>query len=443
MGRLSVRLTTAAGDRGAPHQSHAANRRGICKARSAGLSTIMSRYGAARAIERIAKYARWLIARTISRGRSSRRFPGMEVLVLPRGADPAMTNRRLSSWAVRSLIVGVAALWFPACGPTEGGGGSGGSSPGTGVGGSAGAGSGGSAGGATGGSTAGTGALSGDAGAGGMAVAGTSGASAGNGGGRGGQAGGDTGGNAAGTVGRAGGGGAAGTGGVGTGGGSAGTGGAVGGRGGGAGGAGGGGGSRGGAGGAAGACQRGQVAADEVLIIGDSYFPAAGGEIVKELRRLSGANYRDRSVGGAKMAAIINQYDTAPAPQPKVLIMDGGGNDILQNPGCAPGCAQEMQAVTQARDFFRQAQTDGVQHIVFIFYYDMPVMKAGLDWMRPMMAAECQQSPVPCHFVDNQPLFAGMDASTFTSDGIHPTAAAADIIAGQTWSIMQRDCVAQ
>ena len=370
-----------------------------------------------------------------------------------------MTNRRLSSWAIRSVVVGVAALWFPACGPTEGGGGSGGSSPSTGVGGSAGAGSGGSAGGATGGSTAGTGGLSGNGGAGGT-VAGTGGASAGAGGGNGGQAGSDTGGNAGGTGGRAGNGGGAATGGVGTGGASAGSGGSAGGRGGGSGGAGGRGGSTGGAGGrggstggaggrggsaggAAGACQRGQVAADEVLIIGDSYFPAAGGEIVKELRRLSGANYRDRSVGGAKMAAIINQYNTAPAPQPKVLIMDGGGNDILQNPGCAPGCAQEMQAVTQARDFFRQAQTDGVQHIVFIFYYDMPVMKAGLDWMRPMMAAECQQSPVPCHFVDNQPLFAGMDASTYTTDGIHPTAAAADIIARQTWSIMQRDCVAQ
>jgi len=41
-----------------------------------------------------------------------------------------------------------------------------------------------------------------------------------------------------------------------------------------------------------------------VLIIGDSYFPAAVGEIVRELRRLSGANYQHRSVGGAKMAAI-------------------------------------------------------------------------------------------------------------------------------------------
>ena len=180
-----------------------------------------------------------------------------------------------------------------------------------------------------------------------------------------------------------------------------------------------------------------------MLIIGDSYFPAAGGEIVNELRRLSGANYRDRSVGGAKMAAIINQYNTAPAPQPKVLIMDGGGNDILQNPVVHRAAQQHVQAVTQARDFFRRAQMDGVQHIVFIFYYDMPVIKAGLDWMRPQMAAECQQSPVPCHFVDNQPLFAGMDASTYTTDGIHPTAAAAHTIAQQTWSIMQRDCVAQ
>jgi hypothetical protein len=337
-----------------------------------------------------------------------------------------MTNGRLRSSAARYLVLGIVALWFQACGSTGAGG----------------PGSGGSAGSATGGSTTGTGGRVGSGGAGGTAVAGTGGASAGTGGG---DAGSGVGGNGGGIGGRADSGDAAGTGGtgtggIGTGGASAGTSGEGGSAGGGAGGRDGG---TGGAAGSAGGCQRGQVAAEEVLIIGDSYFPAAGGQIVKELRRLSGANYRDRSVPGAKMAAIINQYNTAPPPQPKVLIMDGGGNDILQNPGCAPGCAQHMQAVTQAREFFRRAQMDGVQHIVFIFYYDMPVMKAGLDWMRPQMAAECQQSPVPCHFVDNQPLFAGMNASTYTTDGIHPTAAAANIIAQQTWSIMQRDCVAQ
>jgi lysophospholipase L1-like esterase len=199
-----------------------------------------------------------------------------------------------------------------------------------------------------------------------------------------------------------------------------------------------------GAGGAS-ACQHGQVAGNEVLIVGDSYFPASNSEIPKELRRLAGgAAYRDVSVSGTKMAAIAASYTRNRTPPPKVVIMDGGGNDILQNSGCAPGCAQEVQAVTDARNFFKTMVMDGsVQAVVFIFYYDMPVIKTGLDWMRPKMAAECAMSPVPCFFADNQPLFAGMDASTYTTDGIHPAVAAADKIANQVWDIMVKNCIAQ
>jgi hypothetical protein len=144
------------------------------------------------------------------------------------------------------------------------------------------------------------------------------------------------------------------------------------------------------------------------------------------------------------MAAIAASYTRNRTLPPKVVIMDGGGNDILQNSGCAPGCAQEVQAVTDARTFFKTMATDGsVKAVVFIFYYDMPIMKAGLDWMRPQMAAECAASPVPCFFADNQPLFAGMDASAYTTDGIHPTKASADIIAKQAWDIMVKNCIAQ
>jgi len=359
-----------------------------------------------------------------------------------------MTNDRLSCAAVRSLAFGIAALVFTGCTPTgsdTGTGGSGGSSSGSaGGGGSAGAGSGGGSGATgTGGGTAGTGGVTGSAGTTGTAgttgIAGTSG-SAGTSGtaGTAGSAG-STG--TAGTTGAAGRGGTTGTAGT-TGaagrGGTTGTAGATGtaGRGG-----------TTGSGGSAGAgtCQHGQVAGNEVLIVGDSYFPAAGSEIPNELRRLAGgAAYRDVSVGGTKMAAIAASYTRNKNPPPKVVIMDGGGNDILQNPGCSPGCAEEVQAVTDARNFFKTMATDGsVEAVVFIFYYDMPVIKAGLDWMRPKMAAECAASPVPCFFADNQPLFAGMDASAYTTDGIHPNKAAADKIAKQVWDIMVANCIAQ
>ena len=311
-----------------------------------------------------------------------------------------MTNFRLSCSAARSLVFAIAALSFTACAPTEsdtGSGGSGGGAAGT-------IGAAGTTGGAGRGGTIGT--------AGTTGAAGTTDAA-----GRGGTTG------TAGTTGAAARGGA--TGGAGRGGstGSAGSTGA----------------------GGADVCQRGQVAGNEVLIIGDSYFPAAGSAIPNELRRLAGgANYRDVSVGGTKMAAIAASYTRNRTPPPKVVIMDGGGNDILQNPGCAPGCAQHVQAVTDARNLFRTMATDGsVTHVVFIFYYDMPALKAGLDWMRPRMAAECQMSPVPCFFADNQPLFAGQDASAYTTDGIHPTAAAGRVIANQAWDIMVNNCIAQ
>jgi len=69
----------------------------------------------------------------------------------------------------------------------------------------------------------------------------------------------------------------------------------------------------------------------DVQIIGDSVFDLSG-DIWSVLRSLSGKKYKDRSVSGAKIAAIDSQLRKAERRSSlKTVIADGGANDILQS----------------------------------------------------------------------------------------------------------------
>ncbi len=68
----------------------------------------------------------------------------------------------------------------------------------------------------------------------------------------------------------------------------------------------------------------------DVQIVGDSVFDLSG-DIHDVLKILSGKSYKDRSVSGAKIAAIESQLNTALTRTTlKTVIADGGANDILQ-----------------------------------------------------------------------------------------------------------------
>lgn len=68
----------------------------------------------------------------------------------------------------------------------------------------------------------------------------------------------------------------------------------------------------------------------DVQIIGDSVFDLSG-DIHDVLQDLSGKSYKDRSVSGAKIAAIEDQlYYAENRSSLKTVIADGGANDILQ-----------------------------------------------------------------------------------------------------------------
>lgn len=215
----------------------------------------------------------------------------------------------------------------------------------------------------------------------------------------------------------------------------------------------------GGAGGA-GACTSGEVDANQVVVLGDSFFGATHqitAYLEDRARTASalavGERYRDLSsilnnalaLGGN---GIASQYAEAAAEAPvEVVIMNGGGADILAG-SCATltsDCQVLVDASVAAEDLLSQMATDGVAHVVYAFYPDPvdPDLMAEMDALRPLIEAVCQASPAPCHWLDLRPTFAGRYEEYVQPDGRNPTAAGAEASAAAIWATMQANCIAQ
>lgn len=200
-----------------------------------------------------------------------------------------------------------------------------------------------------------------------------------------------------------------------------------------------------------------------MVIVGDSFY-ALSGEITNALEnraRSSGAlgageNYRENAVSGTRLSGgfspnIPQQYANArQAGQVKVVIMDGGGNDMLQGSCSNPpnaSCTDIQNAVNAADNLFDQMAMDGVEYLIYTFYPD-PVgnsqLQSRLDVLRPLIRQEVESSPVPTSlFIDLRPVFAGNYSQYVLSDGIHPSTAGSNATADAIWDVMQDYCIAQ
>jgi hypothetical protein len=219
------------------------------------------------------------------------------------------------------------------------------------------------------------------------------------------------------------------------------------------------------AGGAAGeaetsACVRGEVSANQVLLLGDSFFATSHqvAAYLEDFARaagvlMAGERYRDDSRLTANALAlggngIADQYASAMADsEARVVIMNGGGADVLLG-SCDvvdASCPTLVAAAAAANDLFSKMAADGILHVVYVFYPD-PVdanVRAKMDALRPLIQSACENAPVTCHWLDLRAAFAGRYAEYIEPDGRNPTAAGAQATAGAIWPIMQQHCVAQ
>jgi len=214
---------------------------------------------------------------------------------------------------------------------------------------------------------------------------------------------------------------------------------------------------------------------NEVVMVGDSYF-ALSGQITVQLQSLataggalaSGADYRHYYASGANMypypgttiPPIPTQFNTAVTASSdiKYVLMDGGGNDILlQNSECitvspdagpiSSNCVTVInEAITTATTLFGTMKTAGVEKIVYFFYPHLPTagkpsVNVILDYSYPLIQQACENSPVPCYFIDTRAAFEG-HPEYIGPDNIHPTTAGSDVIARLIWNVMQQQCVA-
>ena len=207
------------------------------------------------------------------------------------------------------------------------------------------------------------------------------------------------------------------------------------------------------------ACTPLSYAASDVLILGDvlielSVFTAELERAAVDAGTLAmGQHFRDEAAGVSSLLAtgplsIDNEYTSARADGPaRLIVMDGGATDVLtgQCTGMlTPDCPAARAAVDGAEALFARFARDGVEHVVYFFYgdpIDNPTLKDGLDLMRPLLQNACGRSPLPCHWLDLRPMFAGHPEYVGGTDGLVFTEAGAKVAAAATYAFMQKQCV--
>jgi lysophospholipase L1-like esterase len=218
-------------------------------------------------------------------------------------------------------------------------------------------------------------------------------------------------------------------------------------------------------------------AGDEVVFIGDSYSNYAVAHrpladfmeqlAVKDGALMSGQNYRNLAVAGTTLAAppaaIPGQWEDAKRTKPiKVLVMSGGGNDVLiNNQQCRPegseqrtDCKMVVQnSVDTAKMMIQDMKAAGVTDVIYFWYPHIP---GGLltgyesgasmsDYTFPMLKSQAEAASTETFHAQMIPMVKIFEGhpNYFYSDGLHANDTGEAKIAEEIWRVMKENCIGQ
>ncbi len=198
----------------------------------------------------------------------------------------------------------------------------------------------------------------------------------------------------------------------------------------------------------------------DVQIVGDSVFDLSG-DIQKQLKVLSGDTYKDRSVSGAKIAAIQSQLNTALGRTTlKTVIADGGANDILQGSAdcdtdpVTAGCVDVLDYIGDKMEAMISAMyAKSPNDCVWLGYYHVKgeelekneAIDYAYDWIYPGIfpstftngsysrPAVFLGTDYKALLIDSRP---NITDAMIKSDDIHPTTTGSNVLAGLIWGAM-------
>jgi hypothetical protein len=202
----------------------------------------------------------------------------------------------------------------------------------------------------------------------------------------------------------------------------------------------------------------------DVQIVGDSVYDLSG-EIQLDLKTLSGKMYKDRSVSGAKIAAIVSQLNTALGRTSlKTVLADGGANDILQGSAdcdadpLTSGCKSVLDYVGDKMELMiNNMYAKSPSNAVWLGYYHVVGSEIEKNEAIDYAYSNVYDGIFPNIFTNGETswpaVFLGtklkvllVDPRTpFTnhpeyikSDSIHPTTAGSLVLANLIWDAMKK-----